>query len=108
MVAYTGGLGKYGEIKADESEKCMVHRIMDKCLVKSGTCPRTPENYAIVYDFIESDEGWIIWDTYYELFHQKHPSFVGPVDYRQWTEFGEHAIIMFNKWKNRIKKEQRK
>lgn len=101
------GRGEYGEYKGDGAEKCMIHRIMDRCLAKTGSCPRTPENYAIAYDFIESDEGWFIWDNYYELFQQKHPNFVGPLDHRRWCRFNMHVTQFYHQWKNRVKKEKK-
>lgn len=89
------GVGVHGENTNDAPEKTMINKIIAVKL--DGK--RTPENYKIAYDFLESDWGGFIWDKYYELFKQKSPDFEGPVDIKKFTAFSRDTRAAFNSWK---------
>lgn len=90
------GIGAHGENTNDASEKTMINRII--ALVMDSK--KTPENYAIAYDFLESSWGGLLWDKYYELFHEKSPEFEGPPNKPRWTRFTKETRALFTKWKN--------
>ena len=93
------GIGKHGQNANDVSERTMINRIIELCLDHK----ETEENYDTAYTFLESNWGGVLWNRYYELFHEKAPDFMGPQNKAKFTRFKKEARQLFVKWKNRAK-----